>query len=83
MVKVAEVTQTKAFMSGPGAPCSREGRLLSRDWSLTTRMGFAVNKSQLVQSEGEETAQKGRFVTPDVCQPAATAKQLSALFFIF
>lgn len=37
--------------------------MLRCDWPVPARMGFAVNKSQLVQSEWKETAQKGYFVS--------------------
>lgn len=36
--------------------------MLRPDWPVPARMGFAVNRSQLVQSEWKETAQKGYFV---------------------
>lgn len=45
-----------------------------RDWPVPARMGFAVNKSQLVQSEWKETAQKGYFVSATVCEAGGKNK---------
>lgn len=42
--------------------------MLRRDWPVPARMGFAVNRSQLAQSEWKETAQKGCFVIAAVCE---------------
>lgn len=40
-------------------------------------MGFAVNRSQLVQSEWKETAQKGYFVSDTVCEARGKNKTQS------
>lgn len=45
-----------------------------RDWPVPARMGFAVNRSQLVQSEWKETAQKGDFVSAAVCEAGGENK---------
>lgn len=42
--------------------------MLRCDWPVPARMGFAVNRSQLAQSEWKETAQKGYFVIAAVCE---------------
>lgn len=61
-LKVDEVTETKAFMRKSGSSVCRGWQTLRPDWPVPARMGFAVNRSQLVQSEWKETAQKGHFV---------------------
>lgn len=61
-LKVGEVTKTKAFMRKGGSSVCRGWQMLRPDWPVPARMGFAVNRSQLVQSEWKETAQKGYFV---------------------
>lgn len=48
-----------------------------RDWPVPARMGFAVNRSQLVQSEWKETAQKGYFVSATVCEAGGKNKTQS------
>lgn len=48
-----------------------------RDWPIPVRMGFAVNKSQLVQSEWKETAEKGYFVSAAVCEAGGKNKTQS------
>lgn len=45
-----------------------------RDWLVPARMGFAVNRSQLVQSEWKEMAQKGYFVSATVCEAGGKNK---------
>lgn len=45
-----------------------------RDWPVPARMGFAVNRSQLVQSEWKEMAQKGYFVSATVCEAGGKNK---------
>lgn len=48
--------------------------MLRRDWPVPARMGFAVNRSQLVQSDWKETAQKGYFVSATVCEADTKTK---------
>lgn len=48
-----------------------------RDWPVPARMGFAVNRSQLVQSEWKEMAQKGYFVSATVCEAGGQNKTQS------
>lgn len=38
------------------------------DWPVPARMGLAVNRSQLGQSEWKEVAQMGHFVSSSVCE---------------
>lgn len=66
--KVGKVTETKVFMRGSGSSVCQGWQMLRRDWPVPARMGFAVNRSQLVQSDWKETAQKGHFVSAAVCQ---------------
>lgn len=56
MPEVPEVTETKAFMKGGGSCVCQGWQTAGRDWPVPARMGFAVNRSQLVQSEWKETA---------------------------
>lgn len=48
-----------------------------RDWPVPARMGLAVNRSQLVQSEWKEMAQKGYFVSAAVCEAGGQNKTQS------
>lgn len=54
--------------------------MLRRDWPVPARMGFAVNRSQLVQSEWKETAQKGYFVSATVCEADTKTKHNRGFF---
>lgn len=49
------------------------------DWPVPARMGFAVNRSQLVQSEWKEMAQKGYFVSATVCEAGGKNKTQSVV----
>lgn len=42
--------------------------MLAADWPVPARMGLAVNRSQLGQSEWKEVAQMGHFVSSSVCE---------------
>lgn len=67
----------KGLYEGSGSPVCQGWQMLRRDWPVPARMGFAVNKSQLVQSEWKETAQKGYFVSATVCQAGGKNKTQS------
>lgn len=51
--------------------CCGDDRRRTSDWPVPARMGFAVNRSQLVQSEWKEVAQRGHFVSGSACEVEA------------
>lgn len=85
MLKVTEVTETKAFIKGwgwrdGGSPVCQGWQMPRRDWLVPARMGFAVNTSQLGQSDWKEMAQKGYFVSATVCEADAKTKHNCQFF---
>lgn len=54
-MKVSEVIKTKTFILS-GSPVCQGWQTPLADWLVPARMGFAVNRSQLAQSEWKEVA---------------------------
>ena len=67
----------KRLYEGSGSPVCQGWQMPGCDWPVPARMGFAVNRSQLVQSEWKETAQKGYFVSATVCEAGGKNKTQS------
>lgn len=67
----------KGLYERSGSPVCQGWQMPRRDWPVPARMGFAVNRSQLVQSEWKEMAQKGYFVSATVCEAGGKNKTQS------
>lgn len=79
-MEVSGVIKTKSFILS-GSPVCQGWQTPLADWLVPARMGFAVNRSQLAQSEWKEVAQKGYFVSGSVCEAGAKNKTQSPVHF--
>ena len=70
----------KGFYEGGGRVLCQGWQTQRCDWVSPMRMGRAVNKSQLVQSQWKETRQKGYSVGATVCK--AGGKNKTLFFFL-